>query len=155
MAKRKRPEGGAGVDEEQQPDALIGLTINFDQNVADQDAPRGGTSQVLPVEELSEVADGEWENAMQYLYHVRSVASLQMTSLGQADVGSRQQADKCPPVVRVDNPYATPPPTAARLGDTAIDSVASTSYQKPSEQTRQAFVEQFTALRQVGRSRLR
>ena len=79
MAKRKRPEGGAGVDEEQQPDALIGLTINFDQNVADQDAPRGGTSQVLPVEELSEVADGEWENAMQYLYHVRSVASLRMT----------------------------------------------------------------------------
>ena len=78
MAKRKRPEA-AGGDEEQQPDALIGLTINFDQNVADQDAPRGGTSQVLPVEELSEVADGEWENAMQYLYHVRSVASLQMT----------------------------------------------------------------------------
>lgn len=154
MAKRKRPEGGGGgVDEEQQPDALIGLTITFDPNVEEQDAPRGGTSQVLPVEELSQVADGEWENAMQYLYHVRSV-SLLLLAVGEAHVGCRQQADKCPPVVRVDNPYATPIPTAAYPGDTAMDSVASTSYQKPSEQTRQAFVEQFKALRQVGYLRI-
>lgn len=151
MAKRKRPEA-TGEDEEQQPDALIGLTIQFDQPVeSEQDAPRGGsTSQVLPVEELPESWNGEYDNAMQYLYHVRSVNAFSSCAAGLC--WYRQQADKCPAVVRAENPYTATAPTAAPVEDVAMGTVASTSYQKPSEENRQAFVEQFKVLREVSHS---
>jgi len=137
MAKRKRASVlRAGEQDDSQPDALIGTTIHFGQTVEDEDAPRGGTSQVLPVEELPDGWNGEYDNGMQYLYHVR------------------QQASTSPAVVRVDNPYASSaaPSTDNRNGSLLSEHLSAHDYQKPSAETKTTFVEQFKALRQTIRN---
>lgn len=85
MAKRKRStvNGAAGQEEDdRQPDPLIGMTISFNAYKEDQEAPKGGTTQVLPVEDMPEEWDGSYEDGMQYLFHVR-LALISLRSASQ------------------------------------------------------------------------